>query len=865
MKRFIFPLIVLFLTGPLPIKGEQYNPTAMPEAVIIEDNVRFTILTPRVIRMEWAENANFIDDGSFIAVNRNLPVPSFKKEIQEGWLVIQTNELKLSYKLQSGKFAEDNLQIKYLNKAHPFTWHPGMKQSHNLKGTSRTLDRCDGTIFKKRGEPWRELQLEDGLLARDGWTLIDDSNGLLFDNDNEFPWVKERENSNVQDLYFMAYGTNYKAALKDFTLIAGKMPLPPRFAFGYWWSRYWAYSDNEIRDVVANFEQYQVPLDVLVIDMDWHQTDSLFAGLDQWGQRKHWTGWTWEKRLFPDPKQFFDWAKYKGFKTTLNLHPASGMAPFESQYETVARRLGFDTSTQAYIPWQSSNKAFMEAMFEEVLRPIEEQGVDFWWLDWQQWVYDKELPKLNNTWWLNYTFFKDMELYSDKRPLIYHRWGGLGNHRYQIGFSGDAYITWNSLEYQPYFTNTASNVLYGYWSHDIGGHKFIEDDNVYEFDPEMYVRWVQYGALSPILRTHSNKDPMLAKEIWKYRGEYFNALYNAIRLRYALVPYIYTMAREAFDTGISLCRPMYYDYPEEEAAYDFLRQYMFGDNILVAPIGAPMTDGISEKEVWLPAGSDWYELHTGTMLAGGQTVKRAFSIEEYPIYIKAGAVIPMYGKEVMNLDHNPDKQIIAVFPGANGAFNLYEDAGNDKNYESEFARTQVNSVVDAAARTQQITIQPRTGQYAGMKDSKDYVVKLYGAEMPISITVNGKKMDYTVIPNDKAWSYCGSDFSVSIPIMQADCNARQNIIIEFDKNRSADVNNGMMKQLKVLHKAIADRKFKYAGNYVVPEITGFCSETNLKVAYDPSHFYEYIDYFKAHFDEALEITLKEDLVSPFAR
>lgn len=866
MRKTIVQLVVtlLFINLFVDTTGENLNPIANPGAIISQGDVRFTILTPRTIRMEWDEKGQFTDDRSFIAVNRDLPVPAFTKSIKRGKLIIATAELELSYKLNSGKFSKDNLQIKFLDKKKPFIWNLGLKQKDNLKGTSRTLDRYDGTTFKKRNEPNKELLLEDGLLSRDGWTLIDDSSGLLFDN-SEFSWIKERTNAAVQDMYFIGYGSDYKAALKDFTLFAGKVPLPPRFVFGYWWSRYWAYSDNEMRNIVADFEKFRVPLDVLVIDMDWHQTDSLFAEKDQWGQRKHWTGWTWEKRLFPDPDQFFHWAKTKNLKTTLNLHPASGIAPFESQYEDFAKAMNFDTSNRDNIHWQSSNKKFMKTLFDVVLHPIEKQGMDFWWLDWQQWVYDKDVEKLNNTWWINYTFFEDMKRNSTKRPLIYHRWGGLGNHRYQIGFSGDAYITWNTLEYQPYFTNTASNVLYGYWSHDIGGHKFIEDDNVYEFAPEMYVRWVQYGALSPILRTHSNKDPSLVKEIWKYKGLYYNALDDAIRFRYQLVPYIYTMARETFDSGVSLCRPMYYDYPAEDLAYTYSRQYMFGDNILVSPIGSPMKNGISEVKVWLPAGDNWYELHTGTMIGGGKDVTRHFTIEEYPIYIKAGSVIPMYGSEVMNLENNPDKQIIGVFPGANGEFSIYEDAGNDQKYEKEFATTNVLSEIDNIARKQFVTIHAREGHYAEMKNEKDYLVKLYGAEMPASITINGKEIAYTVIPNDSDWSYSGKDFSVSIPIGNADCSLKYQIEIKFDKNQTVDINDGMIKQMRDLHKAISDRKFKYAGNYVVPEITGFCSETNLKVAYDPKKFYEYVNYFKANFREAMEITLKEDLVSPFAK
>ena len=861
MKKNVlfFFFVILF---PLVAYSSSNDAVANPAAVVEEGDVRFTVLTPRVIRMEWDSLHRFTDERSFIVINRNLPVPEFKKIIRGGKLTIRTDELELTYKLNTGKFSKENLEIKYLNKKRPFTWNPSVTQKQNLKGTARTLDRMDGTTFIKRNEPRHELQLEDGILSRDGWTLIDDSSGLLFDN-SDFSWVKERENRTVQDWYFMAYGSDYKAALKDFTLFAGKVPLPPRFVFGYWWSRYWAYSDNEMRDMVSQFEKFNIPLDVLVVDMDWHETDSLFAKPDKWGQRKHWTGYTWEKRLFPDPDQFFDWAKSKHLKTTLNLHPASGIAPFESQYKDFAKRMNFDISTHENIPWQGSNKKFMSTLFDVVLHPIEQQGVDFWWLDWQQWVFDKDIEKLNNTWWLNYTFFEDMERNTDKRPLIYHRWGGLGNHRYQIGFSGDAYITWNTLEYQPYFTNTASNVLYGYWSHDIGGHKFIEDDNIYQFDPEMYVRWVQYGALSPILRTHSNKDPSLVKEIWRYRDEYFDAMYNAVRLRYQLVPYIYTMARETYETGVSLCRPMYYDYPEDERAYTYSRQYMFGDNILVAPIGAPMENGVSDVKVWLPAGNDWYEWHTGTLLNGGQELIRQFSIEEYPIYVKAGAVIPMYGKEVNSLDDNPKKQIIGIFPGAAGEFSIYEDAGNDQRYAAEYATTRVTSQLEN--RIQRIKIAPREGHYRGMNHSKDYLVRLYGAEMPRSVSLNGMKVNYTVLPNSSEWSYCGKEFMVSIPISNADCNKSYEIVVEFDKANVVDVNDGMIKQLKTLHRAIANRKFKYAGNYVVPEVTGFCSETNLKVSYDPDNFCHYINYFKTHFQEAMEITLKDDLVSPFAK
>lgn len=286
----------------------------------------------------------------------------------------------------------------------------------------------------------------------------------------------------------------------------------------------------------------------------------------------------------------------------------------------MARWMGIDPATKQDIPWQASSKQFMTGWLNTQLRPMEKMGVDFWWLDWQQWNNDKDFPKLSNTWWINYTVFTDMERNRDTRPMLYHRWGGLGNHRYQIGFSGDSHITWKSLDFQPYFNSTASNVLYGFWSHDIGGHQDAPG-----IDPELHVRWMQFGAFSPILRTHSTKQAALKKEPWSFDHEHFEMLRNIVLQRYRIAPYIYTMARKTHDEGLSLCRPMYYDYPESEEAYDNKDEYMFGDQMLVYPITAPAKDGLSEKQIWLPAGNDWFETSTGTLLKGGRPLPAPFS------------------------------------------------------------------------------------------------------------------------------------------------------------------------------------------------------------------------------------------------
>jgi alpha-glucosidase (family GH31 glycosyl hydrolase) len=548
---------------------------------------------------------------SFVAVNRNYPKVDYILKNSSKTIEIRTAKMILKYKKGTGKFTADNLSISSpkVKGVLPFAWKPGMSAKGNLKGTYRTLDGYNGDY-----QTWekRKMPIEDGLLATDGWTFIDDSNSYLFDH-SDWPWVMERpEKGETQDWYFMAYGHNYKQALKDFTIFSGKVPLPPRYAFGYWWSRYWSYSDNEVRSLLSNFHAYNLPLDVLVVDMDWHYTESGKGG---------WTGYTWNRRLFPDPDGFLKYLKSNNVQITLNIHPADGVASYETHFPEMAQWMGVDTTQTKVIPWEASNKRFMSGWFNTVLRPMEKAGVDFWWFDWQQWPNDKKLTGLSNTWWLNYAAFTDMERNRNTRPMLYHRWGGLGNHRYQIGFSGDSYITWKSLDFQPYYNMTASNVLYGYWSHDIGGHMGVD-----KIDPEMYVRWVQFGALSPILRTHSTKNAGLNKEPWVFAPQYTEILRNTIQGRYQMAPYIYTMARKTFDEALSLCRPMYYDYPENKEAYANKNEYMFGDDILVYPITAPMQQGKSALRVWLPAGNDWYEWQTGTLLKGGQTVERTFRL-----------------------------------------------------------------------------------------------------------------------------------------------------------------------------------------------------------------------------------------------
>ena len=399
---------------------------------------------------------------------------------------------------------------------------------------------------------------------------------------------------------------------------------------------------------------------------------------------------------------------------------------------------------RASVPYRMSQKEWADAYFGSVIRPLENQGVDFWWLDWQQWRESRYIKDLSNTFWINYAFFKDKEENSASRPIIYHRWGGLGSHRYQLGFSGDTYDEWSVLKFLPYFTATASNVGYGYWGHDIGGH-MQKRDHKRLTDPEMYTRWLQFGVFTPIFKTHSTQSANLERKIWAF-PDHFEYMRDAIRLRYSLSPYIYTMAREAYDTGVSICRPLYYAYPERQESYDCNEEYLFGDRILATTICEPAgADGKSAREIWFPPGNDWWDMATHKMERGGSKKTLRYSIDQNPWYVKAGSIIPLAGKDIPNLQERSDILGILVVPGSGkSSFHLYEDCGDNKDYDSEYAFTFIEK--KRTGNKLSIKIDPREGSYRGMTDSRELYVVLEGVtSLPRSIILNGEESGICVM------------------------------------------------------------------------------------------------------------------------
>ena len=701
---------------PLP-PVPSFKPFANPDAVVRAPFVRFSVLTDRIIRIEYSAENTFEDRPSQVFWYRDQPVPPFTRKVTDKVVEIETDYLHLIYRIGRSGFTSRNLSIKL--KQEGVTWRYGhsAQQAGNLKGTARTLDGVAG-----------RTKLEDGLVSIAGWSVVDDSKTLVFD---ESGWLvprrklKSRDASASQDFYFFGYGTDIPALLRDYTRIAGEIPMIPRYILGNWWSRYWAYTQDELQSLMQEFRARDIPLSVCIVDMDWHITKT---GNESAG----WTGYTWNRELFPDPQGFIAWLHSQGLRTALNLHPALGVYPHEEQYADFAKWMGIDPESKVPIVFDISDPRFIEGYFELLHHPYElsssaavEGGIDFWWMDWQQGKKSRILG-LDPLWGLNHLHFQDLGRDGRKRPFVFSRWGGLGNHRYPIGFSGDTIIDWRSLAFQPYFTATASNVAYGWWSHDIGGH-FFEDGT-----PELYLRWVQFGVFSPIFRLHSTNRPALERRPWAKPERIYRAARDAMQLRHMLIPYIYSMAWRAHQTGLSLVTPMYYGNMDSAEAIRAKDQYFFGTELLAAPVVKPVSEktGLATQKVWFPPGN-WFNFFTGEQITGGtwHTVKAA--LEDIPVFAKAGAIVPLAPRVGWGGVENPEELDLYIFPGADNVFELYEDDGETTDYQrGKYAITRF------ILERNVFTIQSVSGDISLVPPERTYRIHLRGVEETTSL--NGK-------------------------------------------------------------------------------------------------------------------------------
>ena len=629
------------------------TPKSKEQAIVKGDTYRFTILCDRLIRMEYNKNGVFEDRATQTVINRNFSVPEFSVSQEGNTLIIATDYIEITY--HGGEFTKNSLSARFTGKLGntKYDWHYG-DSKFNLKGTARTLDKVDG-----------ECELEDGIMSRVCMTTLDDSNSLILSDDG---WIDVRDRGGV-DIYLFGYRNDYKSALKAYCQLTGTTPMIPRYALGNWWSRFYKYTQEEYCALMNRFKREGIPFSVAVIDMDWHYTDIA----PEYGSG--WTGFSWNKELFPDHCAFLKFLNDNCMHPTLNLHPAEGIAAHEDCYEALASAMGIDATTEKTVAFDIANPKFVENYFDKVLHPMEKEGVAFWWMDWQQGNTTK-VPGLDPLWMLNHYHYIDMQG-RNIRPMIFSRYAGTGSQRYPIGFSGDTVVTWESLDFQPYFTATASNIGYGWWSHDIGGHMFGYRDD------EMVTRWVELGVFSPIMRLHSMCSDFQSKEPWNYNMQSEYAMRKFLRLRHSLIPYMYTMNYRAYSESIPMVAPVYYECDDDEAYTVNRNEYFFGTQMLVSPIThkSDSVTAMGSTKTYLPEGV-WFDFFTGRCYSGKRTVRLYRELDKMPVLVKGGGIVPMDNSGVRNGTDNPKSLLIHIFPGANGEFTLYEDDGVSTDYEN---------------------------------------------------------------------------------------------------------------------------------------------------------------------------------------
>lgn len=714
----------------------ETRPLALPRNMVSGEKYRFTVLTPSLIRMEYSPRGVFEDRASQSVFFRDFPETEFSENHADGLLTIETENLVLTYR-ENEAFSADTLSIRL--KIEPASaWRFG-EAFETLGGTTKTLDDING-----------ETALESGVCSRNGFSVLDDSKTMLLNNENG--WVEVRTPETV-DCYFWGYGFRYLDAVKDLYRLTGVPPMLPAYALGNWWSRYHKYTQEEYQQLIERFEAEDIPFSVSVVDMDWHTTkipeelqeeNAPSNGFYNLGNG--WTGYSWNKELFPDYKAFLKFLKDKHLHTSLNLHPHAGVRRHEDMYAEMAKACGIDPESGTPIRLDILSPEFMEKYFDILHHPYEADGVDFWWMDWQQgtsywWIHEEnkdgklqdEREVLDPLWMLNHLHIADIKR-NGKRPMFFSRYSGPGSQRYPVGFSGDTFVTWATLDFQPYFTATSSNIGYGWWSHDIGGHMGgFRDD-------ELITRWLQLGVFSPINRLHSSRTEFIRKEPWCFEEKTEQIMKNWLRFRHHLFPYIYTMNYRNHTALEPLVQPMYYAYPKKSAAYEVKNQFMFGSELMVAPITQPNNaiTRLGSVKVWLPEG-DWFDFFTGTHYTSktGRTLCVHRRINDYPVFAKAGAIVPMQKNYL--LEAGDDLQI-AIFPGADNRFVLYEDAGDGSEFEKgEFAQTEMVLQWSGAPV---FTVRPARGDLSLLPEKRSYqfVLRGYAEGISVKALVDGKEI-----------------------------------------------------------------------------------------------------------------------------
>ncbi|PIU83669.1 MAG: hypothetical protein COS68_02815, partial [Elusimicrobia bacterium CG06_land_8_20_14_3_00_38_11] len=649
----------------------------VPVRYLIDKTYRITVYSTSLVRIEYSKKGVFDDEEPLILEpalamkEKNL---SCEIKTVKDFFILSTDYFELKLKADGNRF--DIGSLYFTIKEKKYTWQPGIIDEQNLGGAMLDL--------YKFPEGKSNEKFTEGLISKNGYFVFRNHCEFLWDNKKN--WFKRKRDWDSQDWYLFGYGSDYKKAFSDFVSVFGKIPLPPKWAFGYWYSKWYKFKDVEILDVVKKLKEKKIPLDVFVIDTDW--------------RKNVWNGYEWNKELFPNPKALLDELKRQNIHTCLNDHPGYGQSdelPQDDPYREKIK-VKIPDITDYRIQW--SDERYVSAWLDEIFVQFLKEGIDFWWVD--GWGATGGIMDFSSQLWLNKWYFEAAKMAGDnRRPMLLSRWGGIGSHKYPVQFSGDTHSSFETLKYEISFTHKGGNIGASYWSHDIGG--FLGE----KLPEELYIRWIQFGCFSPVFRTHSSKETRNPLDYSERALEIFT---KYLKVRYSLFPYFYKLARECFDTGLPLIRGLYLEEPGDKNACIYDEEYLIGKSLLVAPAYGP--GKVFQRDVYFPKGV-WISLEGKEVVKGPCKKKIKIPLDKIPVYVKSGSIIPTIPVK-QNLSEKITELELSVYADTRNEFLYYEDDGLTEDYRNGGFITQK---VEVSKIKNKIILDlfPVSGDYRGFK------------------------------------------------------------------------------------------------------------------------------------------------------
>lgn len=637
---------------PEHFKIDATNAKSPDSIVFSGKKYRITILSEILIRFEYNEKGVFEDRPTEFALNRYFDPPKMEVNQDNNYLQVLTSYFTLQYHKEKPftgtKVAPDsNLRVT-LNGTEK-VWYFNHPEVRNFLGSNVSLD--DTT----------KINLQKGLYSMDGFASIDDSKSFVIEDDG---FLNVREN-NIIDTYLFIYRRDFGLCLRDYFHLTGSPALIPRYALGIWWFKNEKYSDEDIIKLINKFNKEEIPISVLLLGSFWHDQKLVNKKLVK-------TGFTFNKTLIPNPAETVKYLHERGVRVGLNINPSEGILPTEKHYQELKSDLNLEKDT--IVPFNAFDRNFLNVYFKDLINPLDDIGIDFYWIDY----FDKNKPY--NLRLLNHYHFMDSMRSQSKRGFILSRNGLVSSHRYPAHYSGETIVSWDTLKNLPYYNSTAANIGLSWWSHDIGGYKFGTEDE------ELYRRYVQLGTFSPIFRFASSEGRYYKREPWKWEVKTLKIVADYCKLRHQLIPYLYSEAYKYHQNGSPLIMPLYYTYPKIYDEPIYRNEYFFGSELFVSPITTQKDEIMkrSVEHIFLPTGT-WYDFKTGKKFPGGKRYVTFFKDEDYPVFAKSGSIIPMTILEKnRNLTTSPENMEIHVFPGKSNSYNLYEDDGISSLYKNGY-------------------------------------------------------------------------------------------------------------------------------------------------------------------------------------